>query len=71
MEDLEHLQKLIVAPLVDAVREEVKSLVAGYQAHETRLAALEGSQRKALLGYAGIVALITIGFNWIKQKVGL
>jgi hypothetical protein len=75
LQDLEDLQKLLVDPVVAAVREEVRSVIAYQQSHAARLTALEGNQKKALLGFAGLTVLISsgwgIGFNWIKQKVGL
>jgi|1185.fasta_scaffold59536_2 hypothetical protein len=82
LEDAENIKKVIVDPVVDALRLEIAPLRKELEEHEwkikgqyARIIKLEGNQKKALLGYAGIVALVSIGFNsaleWAKRKMGL
>lgn len=68
IDDAEKFQKHFVQPLVDAVRLEVKPLVDAKLDHDARLKTLEGNQRKALYGYAGLVAVLTVAFNYVKAK---
>lgn len=68
IEDAEKFQQHFVTPLVEQIRAELKPLVMTSQAHEARLAKLESNQKKAMLGYAGIVALVTAGWHYAKAK---
>lgn len=70
LNDVEQFQKHFVLPLVDAVRSELKPLVEARADHESRLQRVESNQKKALLGYASIVAVVTVVFNaaWAKIK---
>lgn len=63
LEDAERFQKLFVAPLVDAVRAEVKPLVEADRDHEDRLKKLESNQKRALVGLSAVVLAVTIAFN--------
>lgn len=68
IDDAEKFQKHFVTPLIDAVRAEVKPLVDAKLDHEKRLAGLESNQKKALIGYAGIITVLTVAFNYVKAK---
>lgn len=68
LDDAEKFQKHFVTPLIDAVRAEVKPLVDAKVDHEARLGRIESNQKRALVGYAGIVASLTIAFNYVKAK---
>jgi len=73
--DAERFQRLFVLPVVEAVRVEVRSsiqpLVSAQADQEARLKELEGSQRKALIGYAvfasGLSIVLAAGWDWIKS----
>lgn len=85
-EEAERFQRLFVKPMVDAVRVEVKSQLepvvsfittqqAKDQKQDERLTNLEGSQRKALVGW-GVFAtflsiMLTAGWNKIKSLLGV
>lgn len=66
--EVERLKELIIQPMIETIQAELKPLVQAKAEHEQRLAKLEGNQKKALMGYAGIVALLTLGFNYVKAK---
>lgn len=68
LDDAEKFQKHFVTPLVDAVKAEMKPLVDAKLDHESRLSKIESNQKKALLGYAGIVAALTVAFNYVKAR---
>lgn len=83
LDDIEQLKRLIVDPMIEAVRAEIKPIARTTYANrnrlqaleadvpanlDTRLGKLESNQKKALLGYAGIVMLVTMGFNYVKAK---
>lgn len=67
--DVEQLQRLMVTPLVEAVRAEMKSLVARVDAIEPDVASLKKNQGKALIGWTVLVAIVSAGFGWVKDKV--
>ena len=82
LEDAENIKKVIVDPVVEALRAEIAPLKEKLSEHDwklkgqyARIVKLESNQKKALLGYAGVVALVSIGFNsaleWAKRKIGL
>jgi ribosome-interacting GTPase 1 len=82
LEDAENIKKVIVDPVVEALRAEMAPLRKEIEEHEwkikgqyARIVKLEGNQKKALLGYAGIVALVSMGFNaalaWGRRKLGI
>jgi hypothetical protein len=82
LEDAENIKKVIVDPVVEALRAEIAPLKKELEDHEwkikgqyARIVKLEGNQKKALLGYAGIVAVVSFGFSaaldWAKRKMGL
>lgn len=66
--EVERLKELIIEPMIDTIRAELKPLVEAKASHEARLAKLEGNQKKALMGYAGIVAALTLSWNYVKAK---
>lgn len=68
LDDAEKFQKHFVTPLVEAVRAEVKPLVEAQAKTEERLNKLEANQKKALIGYGGVIAVVTLAFNVIKAK---
>lgn len=68
LDDAEKFQKHFVTPLVEQIRTELSPLVKASQDHEARLVKLESNQKKALLGYAGIVAVVTGGWHYVKAK---
>lgn len=63
LDDAEKFQRHFVQPLIDAVRDEVKPLVKAQADHEDRLKQLESNQKKALVGFAGIVIVVSVVFN--------
>jgi len=73
--DAERFQRLFVQPMVEAVKTEVRTsiypLVQGHAELGRRVDALEGSQRKALVGYsvfaAGLSVALAAGWDWIKS----
>jgi hypothetical protein len=67
-EQIEAFQRLYIKPMVDEVKSTLAPLVETQRDHGYRLEKLEGNQKKALLGYAGVVAVGTIAFNYIKVK---
>lgn len=67
-EQIEAFQRLYIKPLVDKVETALKPLVDGQTNHGERLDRLEGNQRKALLGYTGVVMIVSVGFNYVKAK---
>lgn len=75
LKDAEEFQKHFVLPLVEAVRQEVRPLVEMDQRQELRIAALEGTQKKALAGFAAAAAVVATVFgvllDWGKRKLGL
>lgn len=85
-EEAERFQRMFVKPMVDAVRAEVQShlgpiaeahkvIQAEQQTQAARLATLEGSQKKALVGYgvfaAGFSIALAASWDYVKGKVGL
>lgn len=66
--EVERLKELIIEPMIDTIREELKPLAQAKADHEARLAKLESNQKKALMGYAGIVAALTLSWNYVKAK---
>lgn len=68
LEEVQRLKTLIIEPMIATIQEELKPLVQAKTEHEQRLAKLEGNQKKALMGYAGIVAALTLAFNYVKAK---
>ncbi len=75
LEDAARFQELFVKPMVDAVRAELKPLTKTVYATRERVQKLEGNQRKALIGLAGLTFVVasTIGVvvDWAKRKIGL
>ncbi len=75
LEDIERFQRLFVEPLVKSVREELKPLTTASADHTARLDKLEGNQKKAMFGFAGLtlVASTAIGLSvdWLRKRVGL
>lgn len=84
LQDAEMFQKHFVAPMVEAVRTEVKALVdplikqqavddTARRDHEGRIAKLEGNMKKAMTAWAAIIAagtfLIQYGWGKIKGKI--
>jgi hypothetical protein len=60
---------------VEAVRKEVSALVARDEEQEERIKALEGNQKKALLGVAAAATALSLAFgfvvDWCRKKMGL
>lgn len=82
MEDAEQIKKIIVDPMIEALKAELEPFRDTVENHEwrikgqySRIVKLEKNQRKAMIGYAGIVLLVSTGFtalvDWAKRKVGL
>lgn len=93
LDDVEQLKRLIVDPLIENIRAELRpvakttyanrnrlnrmegdiaQLEAGVKTeadNASRLSKLESNQKKAMLGYAGIVMLTTAAFNYLKVKI--
>lgn len=77
IKDIEELQKHFVAPLVDALRAEIKPAIEKVQAIDakvdamaSRVGALEKDQKKALVGY-GVFSTALAGvlsIAWVKIK---
>lgn len=89
LNDIEQLKRLIVDPMIETIRAEIRPIARTAYSTRTRvdtlehnvedvpaavtdqgnrLAKLESNQKKALLGYSGIVLLVTMGFNYAKAK---
>lgn len=77
-EDAERFKRLFVDPAVDALGQRMelhlKPLVTGVADHDKRLAELEKSQKKALVGYgvfaAGLSVVLASGLDWFKKRIG-
>lgn len=84
LERAERYQRLFVRPIVDQLKIELEAhiapLVTAQQdqrtilsEHGRRIGRLEGSQKKALIGfgfYASIASIaVGAGWNWIKGKI--
>jgi uncharacterized coiled-coil protein SlyX len=59
LEEAQAFQEVFVKPLVDAIREEIRPVIVMNRRQEVRIKKLERNQRKALTGFAGIVALVS------------
>ena len=74
LDDAEQFRKLVVEPVIDALRAEIMPIRALVNQHEKRLKAIEANQSKALLGFAGVALALTVLFNamwvWVKRKAG-
>jgi hypothetical protein len=74
LNDAEQFQKHFVNPVVDAVRAEIKSLVDSDKAQSARLDKLEGTQKKAMIGFAVYATMLStvvgLGLAWLKSKAG-
>lgn len=79
LDDAERIKQVLIDPTVAALKRELESqlapLVIAKQDHEDRLANLESTNRKALVGFGlaslGISAIMTGVWEWAKSKVHL
>ena len=86
IDELEQFKRLVVDPVVDAVKTEMSSHVTQVEAtlknaasilkdHETRLGGLEQSQKRALVGWGvfavGLSAAGTTFWNYLKSKFSI
>ena len=69
MEEGEQLKRIVVQPMIDGLRQEMQPIVKLLNAHDARLAKLEGTNKKAMVGWATIAAVCTLGWNWVQGKV--
>ena len=76
LDDAEQLKRVLIDPMVDALKAEIAPLVARQDKQEAASSALDGRVRTlesyaAKLGsiYAGIVAVVTFVAHWAWQKV--
>lgn len=84
LNDADKIKELIVQPMVDAVRAEMRTatdamrdqiqpLVALKQNHEDRLGKLENNQKRAMVGWgvfaSGMALAATASWEWVKSKV--
>lgn len=73
LNDADKIKELIVQPMIDALRLEIKPLVDMKQFHEARLVKLENNQNRALIGWgvfaSGIAIAVTASWEWVKSMV--
>lgn len=68
LEDVERFKRLFLDPIQQSVRDELAPLTQQVRDHDVQIKSLQSNQKKAMLGYAGIVAAVTIAFNYFKAK---
>jgi wobble nucleotide-excising tRNase len=75
IDEAEKLKELIVQPMVDAIRSEIKPIADQVTNHNQRIKTLEDNQKRALAGFAvystGLSLLVGSAWGWIKSKIHL
>lgn len=76
LNDAEQLQRIVVAPLIEAVRSEMKNIVGDVSGLKADLAGvtadvakLKSNQSKALVGWTLLVTLVSAGVTWAKVAI--
>lgn len=76
LNDAEQLQRIVVAPLIAAVRAEMQTLIGRVDSVEgdvksmaDDVAKLKSNQSKALVGWTLLVTLVSAGVTWAKVAI--
>ena len=69
MDEGEQLKRIVVEPMIDGLRKEMQPIIKLLNAHDTRLDKLESTNKKAMVGWATIATVGTVGWNWLQAKV--
>ena len=78
LNDAAEIKALIVDPVVEGVESRLGARIASLEASDHRqqadIDALKRNQKRAMLGYSGIVVVVSVAFNaatgWVKKKLG-
>jgi hypothetical protein len=69
LDDAEQFQRMFVTPLIEAVRKEICPLIRQVEDNEARIKTMEKNQKRALIGYGGIVAVAALLATLLKEWV--
>ena len=68
MQEAEEFKTLIMDPMIAGIRAELKPVADLAKAHEARIARLESTNRKAMIGWGAIMAAGTLVWNYATGK---
>jgi hypothetical protein len=75
LHDAEELKRLVVEPMIESIRAELRPLTDKVSNHEQRVGKIESNQKKALGIYAMLAMFggmgFTAGYNWVVRKFHL